>query len=311
MITEDQKLIRQSGLFASDIGRIMTGHAVEVALQKLGTIEPEDLDDVMEVAIGSKGERLILDAYEKRVGASIVRDLNTLMHPDIPWMGCHRDATRPGFNVEAKSVGSYNRSQWGDEGDEVPDYVLWQTQAQMACSGDKITDVPTCFVNATSLKYMFLDQAPPINIYQVKMDYELQQYMIDKCTMVWECIQAGKTPPPENLNDVKLIYQKGIEKKIEADDEITALWAEILDAKAAKKTAEKLVDDLQFKICAYMGDTTVLKRGKNVLATWRNDSDSDKFDLASFIKEQPELYKLYLKNKNGARKFLPKKLKGQ
>lgn len=286
----------------------MLGEDVRVALEKLGVVEEENFDDVMEINIGSEAEPFVLDAYENHLGltGTLQRNLDTLLHPEYTWLGCHRDAWHPGVNVEAKTVGPYNRDQWGDGGDEVPDYVLWQVQQQMAVSGDLVTDIPVCFINGHTLKYLFLRQPPPITIFQVRKDFELVDYLLRKSEHVWECIQQGITPAPRTVQAVNLIYPKAIEPSIEADDNIVQAWRDLLDIKEIKKETDKREAELKHTIQLYMGSAAVLEKGGVTLATWKNDGDGEKFDEKRFADENPELYRKYIVPRQGSRKFLPK-----
>lgn len=311
MITEEQKEKRRSGLFASDVARIMTGHGVEVALQKLGKIPEDDLSDVLEVAIGFKAEPLILTAYEKKTNLAVQRNLDTIIHPQLPWLGCHLDALviNPHQNVEAKAIGTYNRPEWGEGGDEVPPYVMWQVQTQMACTGAEVTDIPVCFVSNVALKNLFLDQPPPINIFRVRKDYDLEAYLIEKATEVRTCIEQGITPKPLSLNDVKLIYPKALIPEIEATDEIAEKVRDLILIKAAKKKAEDVEKFLALEIQAFMGPASqILKKDGRVLATWTNNKDGEWFDKNKFANDYQELYSQYTEDKLGPRVFRPKKI---
>lgn len=306
MITEEQRLRRKQGLFSSDVARIMLGQEVQVALEKMGQLEETDLSEVMEINIGSKAEALILDAYERQTGFTLQRNLDTLLHPSYPWLGCHRDAIHEGVNVEAKTVGYYNRDNWGDGGDEVPDYVLWQVQQQMACSGHTVTKIPVCFISNLSLKYLFLEQAPPITIFEVKKDYELEAYLIQKAGDVWGCVQSGITPIPRTLDDVKLLYPKAIEPAVEADDDIELAWKRLLEIRQYLKQAEQTEEELKVLLQSYMSTASVLQKGGVTLATWKNARDSERFDEKRFADEHPDLYKQYMVSRMGARRFLVK-----
>lgn len=312
MITEEQRLARRSGLFASDVGRGMTGHWVQVALEKLGLQDETDLDDVMEVAIGSKAEKYILDAYESETGATLIRDLDTLIHPDHSWLGCHRDAIdlKAEENIEAKCIGQYNRKQWGDGGDEVPPYVLWQAQTQMACSGHKITKIPVCFVTTTALGLLFLEKSPPITIFEVPKDYELEAHLIDTAKKVWDGILRGETPPPTNLEDVHMLYKKAALTSLEADGSILEAWQALNITKGIIKAKEEEKDNLEFFIKGAMKDAAILALNGVELATWTNNTDGERLDQKKLAKNFPEAYRSCLKNTLGARVFRMKKPKG-
>ncbi len=80
-----------------------------------------------------------------------------------------------------------------------------------------------------------------------------------------------------------------------------------------KKEAEKQEAELKTQIQSYMTTASVLEGQNGVtLATWKNDPPGERFDEKRFAVEQPELYKQYLINRTGARKFLvkqPKKIR--
>lgn len=310
MITQEQREARKDGIFASDVGRIMLGGGVLVALEKMGKRERDDFEDDMEINIGWKSEPLVLSAYEQRIGVRVQRDIPTERHSVHGWLGCHRDASWS-RNVEAKTVGMYNRHLWGDGGDEVPDYVLWQVQAQMAVSGHTVTDIPVCFVSNLALKHIVLDQPPPITIYQVPKDYVLEDYLIYKSKEVWDCIQEGITPPPRNSSDVLLIYPKAILPAVQADEAIYELWKQLLVAEEERKEAEKKEAELKFKIQSFMtaAEALILTNNSKPLVTWKNDRDTETLDKKLVEKRYPEVYKECLVPKLGARKFLIKRPK--
>jgi predicted phage-related endonuclease len=151
LITHEQRERRKSGLFASDVARIMTGHSVAVALEKLGLQEPANLDDDEGVQLGNLFEPRVLDSYEAATGSKIIRAPDTMRHPKMPWLGCHLDGYAPPAVVESKAYSIFNRGEWGTAGsDEVPANILWQTQAQMLVAGADHADVPVCFINDAS-----------------------------------------------------------------------------------------------------------------------------------------------------------------
>lgn len=320
MITKVEKERRKSGLFSSDIGRIMTGRGVEVALEKLGYLdnaeeeETEDWDEKQEWKIGKKAEPLILDAYDEMMGVKVERDIGTIMHPTINWMGCHQDA-RWTRNVEAKTVRKEMRHNWGEGGDQVNPYVLWQTVCQMAVSNTGITDIPVCFLHITNVRFLLAEEKPIINLYQIPRDQVLERYMIKKVTSVWEYIQQGVTPPPESLSDIKLIYTKADDPAIEATPDILKFWQELVDVKAILKAKKEKADELEFEIKAFMknADALILTAANKPLATWKNDNDGFKFNKSRLEEEKPEIFKEYLEPKPGSRRFLIKapKLKGE
>jgi len=312
MITPEQKQKRKSGLFSSDIARIMCGYSVQVALDKLGVSDfSDELEDLAEIRLGKIVEPFILDGYDARYGCKVERSLDTIMHPDIPWMGVHLDARRPVKNVEAKSAGSYNIPLWGKPGtDKVPDYVLWQGHVGMACTNAMSVDVAVCFLTLEATRSIILQEPPHVFVYTIERDYVLEEAMVRKARMVWDHIQRGETPPPENPAEVKLIYSRASNKAVEADQDTILAHRLLLGLKADKKMLEEDIERKNFTLQSYMKDAAELRDANGaLLATWKNDADGVKFDLKKFEEEQPILFAQYLIPRPGPRKFLPKEVK--
>lgn len=317
MITNEQRKARRQGIFSSDTPRIMAGHGLRVALEKLEVLENDGDEDPLftddiEMALGQKAEAAVLDAYESLEKIELVRNPDTLMSSKIPWLGAHLDAYEPGvLNVEAKTVGWYRRKYWGEGGDEVPNDIIWQTQHQMLVTGLTITRVPVMFVDAESLKRYILRMhgmgvTIPIKIYTIPADRELQEIIIEKTKYVWDCIQRAELPEPENFDDFMVIYRQDNGAAIEADEEMLANYALLMETREKLKPLEKSKERLEILIKQFMKENSRLTYDNRTLITWKKDSDSAYFDMDLFEKENPEVYQKYLKPKMGSRRFLPK-----
>src|SRR3989442_1187016 len=181
MITERQKQERKNGIFSSDVPRIMSGDSVRVALEKMGELEPENLDAIPEIQLGRLIEPRILDAYEARESVILTRSPDTMRHPAHAWLGAHLDACSPAELVESKSVGWYNRNLWGEPGtDEVPDRVLWQVQEQLAVARLPLAKVPVCFLTEAALVAFATGNRLPIEVYVVPADADLEAYIVER-----------------------------------------------------------------------------------------------------------------------------------
>lgn len=317
MISPEQRKRRRSGIFSSDTPRIMAGQGLRVALEKMAIVEDGDEDpftDDIEMALGQKAESSILDTYEALEKTSLVRNPETLMSPEISWMGAHLDAYEPGvLNVEAKTVGWYRRKYWGEAGDEVPNDVIWQTQHQMLVTGLTITRVPVMFVDAESLKRYILrlygmDVTIPIKVYTIPADRELQDLIYEKTKYVWDCVQKAELPEPENFDDFMVVYRQDSGSDIEADEETLTAYALLMETREKLKPLEKTKERLEILIKTFMKENSRLTYDNHTLLTWKKDADSSYFDLKQFQEENTELYEKYLKPKIGSRRFLPKQI---
>jgi predicted phage-related endonuclease len=316
MITEEQKERRKNGIFASDVPRIMSGDSIRLVLEKLGYEEPASYDDVIEVEVGNILEDKILDSYQdKNPTIQIERDAHKLefFHPDRDWQGCHLDSFWLDFttNVEVKTVGEYNRHLWGSGGDEVPDKVIWQTEAQMAVTGIPRTEIPVCFLNSAALKEIIVGRLPPIVIFEVHADPYLQEMIKDESSYIWSCIQNKEIPAPKTIEDLRLIYRKDNGEIIQADENTFAIYQELLSVRNTKDEIEQRETDLQAQLQSAMLEASELRYGGQAITTWKKSKDGEWFDKDRFANEYPDLYRQFLKERIGSRKFLTKKWKGE
>lgn len=295
MITDKQRTERQSGIFSSDVPRIMKGDGVRLVLEKLGELERENLDDVVEVQLGNLVEPRILDAYEARHGQMTVRSPDTMRHPVHTWLGAHLDGLLPSKVIEAKSVGWYKRQEWGEPGsNEIPDRVLWQVQEQMLVTGCSVCEIPVCFIDEKSLKDLLTGKLPPIEIYVMSAERELQEYIVERCGRVWQHVQAKTLPDPEKPIDARLLYRKDTGEIVEADEAIVAVHAELLVQRSAEEAVKARVDELKAQIQAFMRDASELRFGGRTLVTWKKEKDRAAYTVAA---------------REGSRKFLIKEPK--
>lgn len=314
MITEDQKERRKKGIFASDAAKILTGQGVKVTLEKMGEIEPDNLDGIASVELGNILEKPVLDAYEKAAEPlQLIRSPDTILHPIYEWFGCHLDGLATfqddrSIVVEAKAFSAFNRDGWGDPGtDEVPLDRMWQVMAQMACTGATQADIPITFVNEKVLAQFLTSGTVPIEIYVIKRDEELIEYMIAECKKVWDCVTEGRLPDPVNVGDAELIWRRNSPNKIfNAPDEVARLWDELRFARAELDRAEnaKLIAEAKFK--NVMQDAAEVRWNGKTLATWKSAKDGTKFDDVAFELAHPDLYAQFLKARPGSRRFLVK-----
>lgn len=296
MITDEQRKARLGGIFSSDVPRIMAGDGVKVALEKMGQLEMENLDDVPEIQLGRLVEPRVLDAYEKLNGDSPMRrSPPTMRHPKHDWLGAHLDAFTQTEVVEAKSVGWYNRREWGEPGtDEIPDRVLWQVQEQLAVSRLSVAKVPVCFLSEAALVAFATGNPLPIEVYVVPADADLEAYIVEKCGKVWEHVKAKTMPEPETPQDARLLYRKDTGKVIEATEEIALAHLDLLRLIAIGKTAEREIDEHKAYLQAFMKEASEIRYKGQTIATWKLTKDSAGYTVAP---------------KPGYRKFLTKEVK--
>jgi hypothetical protein len=295
MINEKQRLARSTGIFSSDVPRIMAGDGVRVALEKMGELPRENLDDVPEIQLGNMIEARILDTYEAQHGGLVKRSPDTMRHPQHQWLGAHLDGFTLNEIVEAKSVGWYNRRDWGEPGtDEVPDRVLWQVQEQLAVARLPIAKVPVCFITEAALVAFATGRPLPIDVYVIPADADLEAYIVERCGKVWQHVEARTLPEPEAPRDARLLYRKDSGAIVEATTEMVSLHTKLVQSLAAEKAAKAQAEELKAQLQAFMKEASELRYGGRALATWKLTKDSAGYTVApkpgyrKFLTKEPQ-----------------------
>ena len=143
-------------------------------------------------------------------------------------------------------------------------------------------------------------------VFDVERDKEVEEYLIELEVRFLVRVEKGEPPTeawtPETVDLLKKLYpmDRGATIALHPDAASRiALWQ---SAKADIETAENLKAEQEGWIKEHMKDSAVaLAPGYQV--TWKTTKPGQKFDLEAFEKEQPALYRQYLKHKPGHRVF--------
>jgi predicted phage-related endonuclease len=115
------------------------------------------------------------------------------------------------------------------------------------------------------------------------------------------------TIQPKTLEDVEELWDTVVEEPIVANGHIAR---KVERLKAIRNSILFLQDtekEIKDEIAVFMKNHAVLVThdGEELIA-WRKASDSMRFDAKRFEREQPDIYKEYLKQQLGTRRFLIK-----
>lgn len=141
-------------------------------------------------------------------------------------------------NAEVKTVHPFAARVYGQEGtDEIP--VQYACQAM---HGLGVTDRHACIVPV-------LVGSDDLRFYNVIRNDRLIKEMRARCVSFWvEHVLKGIPPPPQTLEDVHALLRIRNDIIVQADEDILAWTAQLIEASAAKSMAEKRQKDLQFQI---------------------------------------------------------------
>jgi Phage-related protein, predicted endonuclease len=148
------------------------------------------------------------------------------------------------------------------------------------------------YLMLTNLKagYLAYDTSYDLKYFKIERDEELIKYIRDYAVFFWNNYILKNIPPkPENLDDVKKIYNIAKEyTTIEASENILNIVANIKINKEAIKKIEAENAQLETQLLEYIKDNETLIYNDIILATYKNQV-TKKFDVNAF-KEQHNDY---------------------
>lgn len=145
---------------------------------------------------------------------------------------------------------------------------------------------------------------------RMEFDYDPAFFdmMVNKGGEFWTKYVLTDTPPPPITGaDVASMYKSHTPGKIifateELQDKIAELKNLKLMLKQQEEMSAKIVDMLQM----VMGDAESIFIDGIPAVTWKQSKDSARFDSKRFEAEHPDLYRQYLAQQSGSRRFLVK-----
>ena len=125
---------------------------------------------------------------------------------------------------------------------------------------------------------------------------------------VWGHVQAGTTLPPEDLDQVRLLYPQDVTGTVKtASMSVEEACRALRHLKDEIKLLEGREEQLQTLVAGFMETASSLQTVDGaVLATWKAAKASNKFDAKLFEQSMPDIYKQFVREFPGSRRFLLK-----
>ncbi|PCI27634.1 hypothetical protein COB55_05410 [Candidatus Wolfebacteria bacterium] len=291
MLTEQQRITRQSGLGGSDIAALFGLSpwitAYELWLEKTGKISSSyDVDNPV-IEAGNRLEPLIARWYEDVSGNKVHEITETLRHPDHPYLLAHIDRKVKGQSkiLEIKFAMEFSRKKWGEAGtDQIPLHYICQVQHYLAVTGNQEADVAVLF-GGWDLK-----------IYHIKRDEKLISGIIAAAGRFWkENVLAGIAPAPVTQEDVMKMFPQDNGEYLPLSPEIEA---KVSDLKALKKKLnffEKDKKQYEQDIKKWLGENQgAINDNGEIVVTWKS-SERTRLDEKQMKQEHPALWQQYAK----------------
>jgi len=289
---------RNSAIWSGDSRKVANGRANEVILTKQGIIEIEDLSEIEAVQMGHVLEPVIGRLAQAKLGVELVKIEESLTHAKHPWFKSHFDfAGKQGgksFLVEAKNYNASVRSKFDVSG-----------IAPAADMAQLVHEAAVFNVDIVYLAVLFGGQE--FLLIPFTITDEQKEDLIKQMAVIWGHVQAQTTLPPEDLEQVKLLYPVSTEQVKTASASVEQACLALAQIKANIKALEAQEEAYDTLVRGYMADKDTLTTidGK-VLATWKSAKPSVKFDAKLFQEAMPDIYKQFMREMPGSRRFLLK-----
>lgn len=289
---------RNSAIWSGDSRKVANGKANEVILTKQGKLEIPDLSHIEAVQLGHVMEPVIGRLAQQKLGVELTKIEESLTHAKHPWFKSHFDfAGKQGsktFLVEAKNYNASVRNKFDVSGLAPPADVA-QLVHEAAVFGVDLVYLAVLFGGQEFVLIPFT------------ITDEQKEDLIKQMAVIWGHAQAGTTLPPEDLEQVKLLYPTSTESIKTASASVEQACMALAQIKANIKALEAQEEQYDTLVRGYMQDKDTLATidGK-VLATWKSAKSSVKFDAKLFQESMPDIYKQFMREMPGSRRFLLK-----
>ena len=233
-LTASQKAFRVNVIGGSDANVIMGGTPEELYRlwqQKRGEIEPDNLDDVLQVRMGQWTEQFNRIWFTEQTGRFVTHDGEERLSLDYPWMAATLDGLTDNEATlfEAKHVGAF----WKE-----PDIIA---KYQPQCHHNMIV----CGLETAALS-VFMGNHKHI-VWDIDFDTDYAAALMSAERAFWACVQSGE--PPVKLAVPQTPEQKAANRTVTLDMSENEDWcdlaAEWLGLRAARKDIKRVDDGLK------------------------------------------------------------------
>ena len=291
---------RNSAIWSGDSRKVANGKANEVILTKLGRMPIPDLSHIEAVQMGHVMESVIANLAQTKLKVELKKIEESLTHPKEAWLRSHFDfvGTENGQTilVECKNYNAGVRNKFDDIANTIPN-------ADMA----QLIHEATVFGN-TRIYLAVLFGGQEFVLMPFDITNEQKTNLIKQMAEVWAKVLTKDTFPPEDLEQVKLMYPSDIPDTFKtASKSVEDACQALRQIKNEIKLLEGREEQLQTFVQAHMEQNSSLQAvDGSVLATWKSAKASKKFDPKLFQQSMPDIYEQFVVEVPGSRRFLLK-----
>jgi predicted phage-related endonuclease len=273
------------------------GRGNDAVLEKLGVKERPDLSEVEAVQMGHVMQPLIGRLAQDKLGIELKEADYALTHPKETWLRSHFDfiSTDGKTLVEVKNYNAAVRNKFDTEANIVPPADMAQLIHEAACHN----------INDIVLAVLFGGQN--FEVFRFTIEEGQKEQLIKDMAQFWAHVASKQLPEPETTEQAKLIYSVSAPTSITAPQSLEQMCQALQYTKTQLAHWEDEEEKLKVQIQKFMKvNSELVTLDGRVLATWKSAKGSMKFDAKLFEQSMPDVYKSYVRDVPGSRRFLVK-----
>lgn len=263
-------------------------------LEKTRRVEQEDISGENHIKFGNFMEDGVAKWFESESGKSVCHEPSMLIHPEHKWMAGNIDFRVVGENAILECKTAARTDEWGDGENIIPTQYLMQVAHYCACGGFDKAYIAVVFTFTRELRW-----------YVYERNLELENKLIHLESLFWhEHVLADVPPEAINEKDIVALYPQNTSDPIIATDEIESyVYAyKDFDCQIAGLAEEKTY--MRDRLALFMQDhDSLMSASGEKLISWKYTKPSERFDLDTFKKTHPDLYKKFIKKGDPTRPF--------
>ncbi|MBS3742591.1 MAG: YqaJ viral recombinase family protein [Candidatus Cloacimonetes bacterium] len=249
-------------------------------LEKLGDIEKPEGTEAME--IGLEIEETIDKIFQKRTGIETRKPADIWVSEEYPYIVGAVDRVSDKHVIEYKNTSEYMKDKWDDG---YPMSAYYQLQLYLWLDGNNRTGYIAGLIGGN--KFTVSDEIQPDESAQADIIIKAQEFYQNLLDRNYEAIEITD----KDSDAIKQKYDKQVE------DDILFPKEELLEKERVmaeqiselKKERKKVKNKIRWVMMDFSNAHTDNYKLSNKIQT------SNRFDSKKFKKEQPDLYKKYLK----------------
>jgi predicted phage-related endonuclease len=289
--------IRNSAWWSGDSRMAANGRGVDAVLEKLGVKERPDLSEVEAVQMGHVMQPVIGQLASAKLGMELKEADYALTHPKETWLRSHFDfiSTDGQTLVEVKNYNAGVRNKFDTEANIIPQADMAQLIHEAACHN----------INDIVLAVLFGGQN--FEVFRFTIEEGQKEQLIKDMAQFWAHVASKQLPEPETTEQAKLIYSVSAPTSITAPQSLEQMCQALQYTKTQLAHWEDEEEKLKVQIQKFMGvNSELVTLDGRVLATWKSAKPSMSFDKKLFEQSMPDVYKSYVREVAGSRRFLVK-----